>query len=64
MTETNEDGQYSVTYNGKCNRGDPGTTLMVRLRRAPDGYHPELPVNHMLLCTEEIQTFNFWLTPE
>ncbi len=59
-TNTNEDGQYSITYNGKCNRGDRGTTLYVRVR-SPEGYYPQPPDLYLLECKEETQTFNFQL---
>lgn len=58
-TETNEGGQYTITYYGKCNRGDIGTTLQVRLGDVPEGYSRESPYSHLLLCVEEIQTFDF-----
>ena len=61
-TNTNEDGQYSITYYGKCNRGDVGTTLYVRVRR-PEGYLTQPPSLYMLECIEETQTFNFQLKP-
>lgn len=59
-TQTSLKGEYSLVYYGKCNRSDPGTTLFVRIR-APDGFYPDLPASHMLLCTEDTQTFNFQL---
>jgi hypothetical protein len=61
-TETNEEGQYSISYYGKCNRGDPGTTLYVRVRSL-EGYYPDLPASYILLCIKETQTFNFRLIP-
>jgi hypothetical protein len=62
-TNTNEDGQYSITYYGKCNRADPGTILYVRVRR-PEGYLTQPPSFYMLECIEETQTFNFQLKPQ
>ena len=61
-TETNEEGQYSISYYGKCNHRDPGKTLYVRVRPL-EGYYPDLPASYILLCIEEIQTFNFRLIP-
>ena len=62
-TNTNEDGQYSIIYYGKCNRGDVGTTLYVRVR-PPEGYYLQPPSFYMLVCIEETQTFNFQLIPQ
>ena len=62
-TNTNEDGQYSITYYGKCNKGDVGTTLYVRVR-SPEGYYQHPPGFYMLECIEETQTFNFQLIPQ
>ena len=62
-TKTNEEGQYELTYYGKCNRADPGTILYVRVRR-PEGFLVQPPSFYMLECIEETQTFNFQLKPQ
>lgn len=60
LTKTNQAGQYSIVYYGKCSTADLKTTFKERVR-SPAGYKYILPVSYQISCTTETQTFNFQL---
>jgi len=62
LTKTNQAGQYSIPYYGKCRTADLKTTFKVGVR-PPAGYKYILPASYQVSCTTETQTFNFQLEP-